>query len=59
MYTVDNQILGKPLIYPEEIELEPNDERTFSSIGIRHDFTVLINLKGKIFFELFNFFDSD
>ena len=59
MYTVDNKISGKPLIYPEEIELEPDDERTFSSIGIRHDFTCLIDLNGDIYFGLVDQFGSD
>ena len=41
------QLLDNPIIIPEEIELKDNDIRTFSSIGIRHNFTCKVKILKK------------
>ena len=40
-----NKSIENAKIYPEEIELKQDDERTFSSIGIREEFICKINFK--------------
>ena len=41
------QLLDNPIIFPEEIELKDNDIRTFSSIGIRNNFTCKVKILKK------------
>ena len=36
---------GKFIIYPGEIEVKENDERTFSEIGIRKEFDIILKKK--------------
>ena len=44
-YSIYNKSIENAKIYPEEIELKQDDERTFSSIGIREEFICKINFK--------------
>ena len=44
-YSIYNKSIENAKIYPEEIELRQDDERTFSSIGIREEFICKINFK--------------
>lgn len=45
------EILESPLIYPEKISINLNDERTFSDIGIRKDFTCNLKIKKNNFID--------
>ena len=49
LYNIGNgsDLLGNALIYPGEIEVKKNDERTFSEIGIRDNFICKMKLKQK------------
>ena len=39
---MDLKLIGNPILYPGEIELKDDDERTFSSIGIRDECIVYV-----------------
>ncbi len=44
LYGYRYKLMGNPIIIPGEIELKEDDERTFSSFGIRENFTCKVKL---------------
>lgn len=45
LYSNNYKLMGNPIIIPGEIELKQDDERTFSSIGIRENFICKVKIQ--------------
>ena len=45
LYNNNYKLMGNPIIIPGEIELKQDDERTFSSIGIRENFICKVKIQ--------------